>query len=116
MSRKKPLLLPFDSVSCSCRVAELSAGQLVNVVHVFRSGLSCKTMFVEGTIQEKNSLLLAGARSNCGDGAVFDIQIPFVPFAINSFPSAEQATQAHGASGRLFDIHDAPRLVEVQIS
>src|ERR1700677_225599 len=73
-------------------------------------------MFVEGTSQEKHRLLLAGARSNCGDEAVFDIQIPFVPVTINSFPSAEQATQAHGASARLFEIHDAPRFVEVQIS
>src|ERR1700722_13905397 len=89
INRKKPLLLLCIRVSCSCKVAESSAGQLVNVVHVPRSGLSCKTIFVEGPVQEKHKPLLAGAKSNCGAGVVFDIQIPFVLVTINSFPSAE---------------------------
>ena len=75
MSRKKPLLFVGERVTSSCKLVRLSAGALVSVTQsvVIRSEFCCNTKFVEGTSQDKKSLLLDDAKFTWGFGIEYEV-------------------------------------------
>src|ERR1700677_2675601 len=102
--RKKALLLVGISVSWSCRLLRLSAGGFVRVVQLPapKAELCCRRKLAEGTSQDKLRFPLEEERFSCGEGAVWEIQIP--PAATGSLPltmatallpSAEQIILIH---------------------
>lgn len=93
--------------------------------HETRSVLCCSTKFVEGTVHASVRLADAGARFNCGDSVVCDVQIPPVavgkcvlkkrPFAVaaNLLPSAEEAIACQFVLGAVAAVQDVPIFVEI---
>ena len=120
INRKKPLLLPSGIATCSCKFSSFNTGSFVKTVQWLKFGLPAKTMFMEGTVQERFRFPIPVVKHTCGAGGDCEIQIPppvgprpgcSVP--TSKLPSAEQANPTHDLGGTLLDGHVTPELVEV---
>ena len=116
MRRKNSLPFVGDKTTWSSMLVKLSVGQLVMSAQLTKSGLSCSTKFVEGSIHESIRQVFTGPMFIDGLGIAWKAQIPWSSATANSLaPSAEEATEFHVSFGELFVVHVAPEFAEVQI-